>query len=538
MPVRDVRVPVVNLARNQGEPIAILTGVDPARLAPFGGLVGVDGEQIDLAAIAAGEVVISETMAETLVAAPGDQVMIFYGNLPTTLRVAAVAGDSAVSGEREVAISMVMPLARLQALTGEPDRLTGVAISNRGGVRDGVDGTEAVLAKLRPALQGQGLGVDDIKRDSVEKAIDAAALFTALFLVLGLFSIAAGILLIVLIFSMLAAERRSEMGMARAIGTHRRQLTAQYVAEGSGYALIAGLIGSGMGVLAAIGVAAAAQRLFGDYFTIEPHVTGRSLVVAFCLGVVITLATVVAASWRISRLNVVAAIRDLPGHRQPARPHARAGLGSGRACRRRAADARGRGRAGVALLCRHEPAPGRGGDGGGVLRHRRPAVGTAVGLSLLALWLLPQAVADRLFGELESGIEMFFVAGIFMVLGATIVIVQNTDVPARDRRPRGPALQVEAAGGADRGRLPRRRPRPDRDDDRDVQPDRLLPGDDGDDEPELRQPLPRRRGQRRLGRARRRGERKPDRRTSPPRSPRPASTRADSAGSASSPTRT
>ncbi len=60
----------------------------------------------------------------------------------------------------------------------------------------------------------------------------------------GLFSIAAGILLIVLIFAMLAAERRAEMGMARAVGTQRRQLIQQFVAEGTGYALLAGLVGA------------------------------------------------------------------------------------------------------------------------------------------------------------------------------------------------------------------------------------------------------------------------------------------------------
>jgi hypothetical protein len=44
--------------------------------------------------------------------------------------------------------------------------------------------------------------------------------FLTFFMLFGTFSIAAGILLIFLIFMMLAAERRSEMGMARAVGMH------------------------------------------------------------------------------------------------------------------------------------------------------------------------------------------------------------------------------------------------------------------------------------------------------------------------------
>ena len=98
-----------------------------------------------------------------------------------------------------------------------------------------------------PALAGTQLGIDPIKQDLVDQVEGLSALFTSLFLVLGLFSIAAGMLLIVLIFTMLAAERRSEMGMARAVGTQRRQLIQQFVAEGAGYALLAGLVGVGAG---------------------------------------------------------------------------------------------------------------------------------------------------------------------------------------------------------------------------------------------------------------------------------------------------
>ena len=83
----------------------------------------------------------------------------------------------------------------------------------------------------------------------IDIAVNFASVFTSFFLVLGLFSIAAGILLIVLIFTMLAAERRSEMGMARAVGAHRAQLIQQFVAEGSGYALLAGLVGAALGVV-------------------------------------------------------------------------------------------------------------------------------------------------------------------------------------------------------------------------------------------------------------------------------------------------
>ena len=68
---------------------------------------------------------------------------------------------------------------------------------------------------------------------------------------LGLFSIAAGVMLIFLIFVMLAAERKAEMGMARAVGAQRRHLVQSFVAEGIAYAVLAGVVGAALGVGAA-----------------------------------------------------------------------------------------------------------------------------------------------------------------------------------------------------------------------------------------------------------------------------------------------
>ena len=50
---------------------------------------------------------------------------------------------------------------------------------------------------------------------------------------------------------------------------------------------------------------------------------------------------------------------------------------------------------------------------------------------LKADWLLPEEPSRRLFGTYDSGMEMFFISGMFLVLGATILIVQNTDLLLR-----------------------------------------------------------------------------------------------------------
>jgi putative ABC transport system permease protein len=436
MPFLDAHVPVIHEAAGQVEPNVTLTGIEPSRLNGFGGLPASDGGTIDLAALGADGVVISEGAADQLDATVGSTLTIYLANTPVTVTVEAITENSFLAGHRAMdqqgtpgRASLVMPLDRVQALTGQPETLTGIAISNAGGVRDSSGPTDAVVARLAGTLDGQQLGVQAMKRDNVELADEVATIFTGLFLVLGLFSVAAGVLLIVLIFTMLAAERRSEMGMARAVGTHRRQLIQQFVAEGSGYALLSGLVGAALGVLATIGIAAGLRLIIGEFLSIEPRVSPRSLVVAYCLGMVITFLAVVGSSWKISRLNVVAAVRDIPDVQTP---HGKKsglvwgalflvvgtlltfqGLGADTALPFYA------GMSilpfGLARIVRFFGAPGR-------------PVYTAVGLFTLVLWLLPQDVADRLFGELDGEMEMFFLSGIFMVIGATIVIVQNTDL--------------------------------------------------------------------------------------------------------------
>ena len=110
---------------------------------------------------------------------------------------------------------------------------------------------------------------------------------TAIFVVLGLFSIAAGLLLVFLILVMLAAERRSEMGMARAVGMKRLQLIESFMAEGMAYSVTAAAAGALLGVLVSLGMTRAMAYIFNAFDVgIAFHVTWQSLVIAYCLGVV------------------------------------------------------------------------------------------------------------------------------------------------------------------------------------------------------------------------------------------------------------
>lgn len=152
------------------------------------------------------------------------------------------------------------------------------------------------------------------KADAVVFAQTGGLLAASALLGVSFFSLAVGVLLIFLIFVMLAAERRAEMGMSRAVGLKRRHLTQMFLFEGTAYTLGATAIGVLAGALVGRLMIMVLSSVFtGQYKGLELtyHVEWPSLVVSASLGVLLTFLVVAFSAYRISRLNIVAAIRDL-----------------------------------------------------------------------------------------------------------------------------------------------------------------------------------------------------------------------------------
>lgn len=159
------------------------------------------------------------------------------------------------------------------------------------------------------------------KQTVVGLAEVGGAVFSTIFSVFGILSIVAGVLLIFLIFVMMAAERRSEMGMARAIGVQRSHVVQMFVTEGVVYDLLAAALGVLLGLAISYAIVgfigplfnSAAEQLSGQagIFQIHFRAAPTSIVIAYCLGVLFTFVVVTISAWRVSRLNIVAAIRDL-----------------------------------------------------------------------------------------------------------------------------------------------------------------------------------------------------------------------------------
>ncbi|HUR25706.1 MAG TPA: FtsX-like permease family protein [Candidatus Thermoplasmatota archaeon] len=203
-----------------------------------------------------------------------------------------------------------------------------VKFSNPGGIEEGAGGTDEALDRLNATLDAikaehpdvaalQSLEVQPLKRTFVAVADEAGQTLTGLLVFAGSLSIITGLLLILNIFTMLAEERRSELGMARAVGLTRGDLVRLFTFEGSLYAVLAAALGSVLGlglayvmieVLNAI-IARVTTELSFPPIPFRPELW--SLLVAFSIGALLTFLTILGASRRQSRLNVVRAIRRI-----------------------------------------------------------------------------------------------------------------------------------------------------------------------------------------------------------------------------------
>ena len=293
-------LPVANQTSNLSEAAVEVRGIGTVTGDGLGMPLGLDGLEKD-------EVLINTSLALELDAAIDDPLLIIKG-VPTAVRVADIIADGGLAGSDP---AVIIPLSRAQSLFGKPDQVNAVLVSNVGDSETGVEADELAMERLSDAAVG--LVLNQVKTADLEAAETGAEFITTLFITFGTFSIFSGVLLIFLIFTVLAAERQSELGISRAVGQQRGDLIRQFITEGLAYNLLAAAVGAALGVIAALLLAGTILDLLSGAsdLDITPRVSARSVGIGYTLGVVITFLTVSLSAVRISRVNIIAAIRDL-----------------------------------------------------------------------------------------------------------------------------------------------------------------------------------------------------------------------------------
>ncbi len=221
--------------------------------------------------------------------------------------------------------TVFMDRAVAQELYEVEGRSNWLKITHRGSGLAGVERSDETVEFIEQRLQAMrdergddpsspqaNLEVTPIKKEFIELSEEAAALFTRFLALVGSFTLVAGMLLIVNLFTMLGEERRRELGMVRALGLGRARMAYSLLYEGGLYTLVAAAVGALVGIAIAGVLVLGLNTLSppGSLFHVPLAPRGGSLVLAFAVGALLTFATVMVAAVRSSRFDVASALRD------------------------------------------------------------------------------------------------------------------------------------------------------------------------------------------------------------------------------------
>ncbi len=203
---------------------------------------------------------------------------------------------------------VLMDTATAQRLyLGGQQAFTDIAVTGDGSV-----GNQQLRDELAGALPAGYEALDDaqLAAENQSNLEQGLSFITTFLLVFAAVALVVGTFLILNTFSIIVAQRTRELALLRALGASRRQVTRSVLTE----ALVVGLVGSTIGLALGFGLAVGLKALFGaiglDLSSAGLVFQWRTAVVAYAVGVLITLLAAYLPARRAALVPPVAALRD------------------------------------------------------------------------------------------------------------------------------------------------------------------------------------------------------------------------------------
>lgn len=268
-------------------------GADAAALVDSVRMTTVSG---DLAALDSGDLAVSESLAEDRGLAVGDQVTTTVGTLvDVDLRVGAIYEDNPVVGA-PVLIPMKL------YTEGVPAAAQGI-FSAYVKVADGADAAQVRDALVELVQPFVIVSVQDRDEFKAAQAAQIDQTLTILYVLLAL-SVVIAVLGIINTLALSVFERTREIGLLRAVGLTRSQLTGTITVESVTTAVFGALLGTALGLSFAV----ALQQALADDGLDRLDVPVVQILVMLALSALVGVVAAVLPSIRAVRLNVLRAI--------------------------------------------------------------------------------------------------------------------------------------------------------------------------------------------------------------------------------------
>lgn len=257
----------------------------------------------------ADEVVLDAATAERAGYDVGDRVPLLTAGSLARLEPELVGiADFPEGGSLNGATLAMFDTATAQDLfLGAQDSFSAIWVTARDGVsqEDLRDQVAEVVPDGYEAVTG-----DDAADEAATGLLEAIGFLTTFLLIFAGIALVVGAFLIVNTFSILVAQRSRELALLRALGASRRQVTRSVLLEAFVVGFVGSTIGLGLGVLLAMGIRALFAQ-FGLDVSEQPLVFApRTVVAAYVVGVVVTMAAAWLPARRTARIAPVQALRD------------------------------------------------------------------------------------------------------------------------------------------------------------------------------------------------------------------------------------
>ena len=299
-----LQAPVAGIGGAALPPSVTVLGVDPVAEAVLHDLPLIAGSP--LADPGASSALVTQALAAQDGLGLGSPLTVQGAGDPITYRVVGIlAGDGPVTGT--FGRTMIVPLRTAQAVFGQAG-VTRVDI----GLAEGAD-VSAVSRALESRLVTQPY-ILSTPGDLAATLRASTADFQAMTALIAAIALFVGAFLIFNTLSMTVGERIREVGLLRAAGATRRQVTSFMLTQALVLGVIGSLLGLAIGAVLAAGIVAYVGTI-GSVALLRPALPPEAFVVGFLVGLMVTLAAAIEPARRAGRIQPVEALKirlDLP----------------------------------------------------------------------------------------------------------------------------------------------------------------------------------------------------------------------------------
>src|SRR6478735_480880 len=253
------------------------------------------------------EIVIDKASADKAGYQPGDVATVLTKGAPRQFTIAGIAKFGSADSPAG-ATAVLFTDATAAELLATPGQADAIAVTADPGTSQ---------ADIAAAVQAAVGGDVEVITGATLIAENQAALgedfsqFRTISLVFAIVAVFVGAFIINNTFSITVAQRTREMAMLRAIGASGRQVKRSVLGE----AAVVGVLASGLGLIAGIGVAAGLRQLmsaFGFDMPDGPTVIAfNAMALSFAVGVVVTVGSAWLPARRAAKIAPIAALREV-----------------------------------------------------------------------------------------------------------------------------------------------------------------------------------------------------------------------------------